>query len=225
MKHVIPFILVLGLSNMSCGKSKKEEPVNIEQENQNLGQEQSQSSQPDGVKIEVAVITTEYGDMVVEFFEEAAPKHVESFKLHTKNGYYDGTIFHRVIPGFMIQGGDPNTKGDNKASYGTGGHAAKYYGIGDEENNLSWNLPAEFSDISHNRGILSMARSTDPNSGGSQFFICAANAPHLNGQYTVFGQVVQGEQVIDQIVSLPRDARDNPNRRVAMKVRLEKRDK
>jgi len=125
----------------------------------------------------------------------------------------------------MIQGGDPNTKDDNKASYGTGGHAAKYYGIGDEENNLSWNLPAEFSDISHNRGILSMARSTDPNSGGSQFFICAANAPHLNGQYTVFGQVVQGEQVIDQIVSLPRDARDNPNRRVAMKVRLEKRDK
>jgi len=208
---------------MSCGKSKKEEPVNIEKENESL--EQSQASQSVGEKIEVAVITTEYGDMVVEFFEEAAPKHVESFKLHTKNGYYDGTIFHRVIPGFMIQGGDPNTKSDNNASYGTGGHAAKYFGIGSEENKASWNLPAEFNDISHNRGILSMARSTDPNSGGSQFFICAASAPHLNGQYTVFGQVVQGDQVIDQIVNLPRDARDNPNRRVAMKVRLEKRDK
>jgi peptidyl-prolyl cis-trans isomerase B (cyclophilin B) len=223
MKHVIPFILALGISNMSCGKSKKEEPVNIEKENENL--EQSQASEQDGEKIEVAVITTEYGDMVVEFFEEAAPKHVESFKLHTKNGYYDGTIFHRVIPGFMIQGGDPNTKSDNKASYGTGGHAAKYFGIGSEDNKASWNVPAEFNDISHNRGILSMARSTDPNSGGSQFFICAASAPHLNGQYTVFGQVVQGDQVIDQIVNLPRDARDNPNRRVAMKVRLEKRDK
>ena len=107
---------------MSCGKSKKEEPVNIEQESQNS--DQPQANQSDEPKREVAVITTEYGDMVVEFFEDSAPKHVESFKLHTKNGYYDGTIFHRVIPGFMIQGGDPNTKGDKKASYGTGGHAA-----------------------------------------------------------------------------------------------------
>ena len=125
----------------------------------------------------------------------------------------------------MIQGGDPNTKGDNKASYGTGGHAAKYYGIGNEDEPTSWNLPAEFNDINHVRGILSMARSNSPNSGGSQFFICAAPAPHLNGAYTVFGQVVQGDQVIEQIVNLPRDARDNPNRRVTMKVRLEKRSK
>ena len=222
MKNIIPIILALALSNMSCGKSKKEEPVNIEQENQDM--EETQANQSDGLKREVGVITTEYGDMVVEFFEDSAPKHVESFKLHAKNGYYDGTIFHRVIPGFMIQGGDPNTKGDKKASYGTGGHAAKYYGIGAEATPESWNLPAEFSDINHKRGILSMARSTDPNSGGSQFFICAADAPHLNGSYTVFGQVIQGEQVIDQIVSLPRDARDNPNRRVTMKVRLEKRN-
>ena len=223
MKHVIPLILALGLSNMSCGKSKKEEPVNKEQENQEMNQ--SEPIEQDEPKVDVAVITTEYGDMVVEFFEESAPKHVESFKLHAKNGYYDGTIFHRVIPGFMIQGGDPNTKGDNKASYGTGGHAAKYYGIGNEDEPTSWNLPAEFNDINHVRGILSMARSNSPNSGGSQFFICAAPAPHLNGAYTVFGQVVQGDQVIEQIVNLPRDARDNPNRRVTMKVRLEKRSK
>ena len=123
----------------------------------------------------------------------------------------------------MIQGGDPNTKGDNKSIYGTGGYAAKYYGIGDESESKSWNLPAEFSKISHKRGILSMARSTSPNSGGSQFFICAADAPHLDGQYTVFGQVIEGDSVIEQIVNLPRDSRDNPNKRVELKVKLEKR--
>ena len=219
---MIPIMLAIALINMSCGKSKKEEPVIIEQENQNV--EQSQARKTEEQKREFGVITTEYGDLIVDFFEDSAPKHVESFKLHAKNGFYDGTIFHRVIPGFMIQGGDPNTKGENKASYGTGGHAAKYYGIGNEDEPQTWSLPAEFNDISHKRGILSMARSSDPNSGGSQFFICAADAPHLNGSYTVFGQVIQGEQVIDQVVNLPRDARDNPNRRVTMKVRIEKRN-
>ena len=102
MKNIIPIILALALSNMSCGKSKKEEPVNIEQENQDL--KETQANHSDEPKREVGIITTEYGDMVVEFFEDSAPKHVESFKLHAKNGYYDGTIFHRVIPGFMIQG-------------------------------------------------------------------------------------------------------------------------
>ena len=217
MKYALPIIFALGLSNVSCGKSKKEEAVKSEEQDQNI--EQSDSN------VEVAIITTEFGDMVVEFFDNVAPKHVESFKLHTKNGYYDGTIFHRVIPGFMIQGGDPNSKDINKSNYGTGGHAAKYYGIGVESEPLTWNLPAEFNDINHKRGILSMARSNNPNSGGSQFFICAADAPHLNGQYTVFGQVIQGLRVIDQIVNLPRDSRDNPNNRVTMKVRLEKRNK
>ena len=193
MKNIIPIMLAIAFINMSCGKSKKEEPVTIEQENQNI--DQSQTNEPENQKREVGVITTEFGDLIVEFFENSAPKHVESFKLHAKNGFYDGTIFHRVIPGFMIQGGDPNTKGENKASYGTGGHAAKYYGIGNEDQPQTWNLPAEFNDISHKRGILSMARSSDPNSGGSQFFICAADAPHLDGQYTVFGQVIQGEQI------------------------------
>ena len=222
MKNIIPIMLAIALTNMSCGKSKKEEPVTIEQENQNI--DQPQANEPENQKREVGVITTEFGDLIVDFFEDSAPKHVESFKLHVKNGFYDGTIFHRVIPGFMIQGGDPNTKGENKASYGTGGHSAKYYGIGIEDQPQTWNLPAEFNDISHKRGILSMARSSDPNSGGSQFFICAADAPNLNGQYTVFGQVIQGEQIIDQIVNLPRDAGDNPNRRIIMKVKIEKRD-
>ena len=217
MRYALPMIFALGLFNVSCGKSKKEEVVKSEEQDQNI--EQSDSN------VEVAIITTEFGDMVVEFFDNVAPKHVESFKIHTKNGYYDGTIFHRVIPGFMIQGGDPNSKDINKSNYGTGGHAAKYYGIGVESDPLTWNLPEEFNDINHKRGILSMARSNNPNSGGSQFFICAADAPHLNGQYTVFGQVIQGLRVIDQIVNLPRDSRDNPNNRVTMKVRLEKRNK
>ena len=108
MKNIIPIILAIALTNMSCGKSKKEEPVTIEQENQNV--EQSQASKPEEQMKEVGVITTEYGDLIVDFFEDSAPKHVESFKLHAENGFYDGTIFHRVIPGFMIQGGDLKEK-------------------------------------------------------------------------------------------------------------------
>ena len=209
---------------MSCGKPKKEAQVNATTEQS--GQETKQPEQVDQDKQQkdVAIITTDFGDMVVEFFESVAPKHVESFKLHAQNGYYNGTLFHRVIPGFMIQGGDPNTKTDNKASYGTGGHAAKYFGVGNESEPNTWNIPAEFNDINHSRGILSMARANDPNSGGSQFFICAADAPHLNGKYTVFGQLIKGDQVLEQIVNLPRDARDNPTRRVEMSVRLDKID-
>ena len=128
-------------------------------------------------KKEVAIIDTEFGEMVIDFFEGNAPKHVESFKIHARNGYYDKTIFHRVIPGFMIQGGDPNTKGNNNASYGTGGHAAKYFGIGNNNDSSTWTLPAEFNNIKHKVGILSMARANNPNSGGSQFFICALQKP------------------------------------------------
>ena len=178
-----------------------------------------------GEKKEFAIITTHFGAMTVDFFDDSAPKHVESFKLHSKNGYYDGTIFHRVIPGFVIQGGDPNTKGDNKSSYGTGGNAAKYYGIGTENDPSTWNIPAEFNELKHKHGILSMARSNHPDSGGSQFFICAGNVPHLDGQYTVFGQVIDGNEVIDQIVNVPKDGNDNPLDRIEMKVRLEKRGK
>ena len=209
---------------MSCGKPKKEAQVNATTEQSAQETKQPEQVDQDKQQKDVAIITTDFGDMVVEFFEGVAPKHVESFKLHAQNGYYNGTLFHRVIPGFMIQGGDPNTKTDNKASYGTGGHAAKYFGVGNESEPNTWNIPAEFNDINHSRGILSMARANDPNSGGSQFFICAADAPHLNGKYTVFGQLIKGDQVLEQIVNLPRDARDNPTRRVEMSVRLDKID-
>ena len=170
---------------------------------------------------EIAVISTKFGDIKLEFFDEIAPKHVESFKLHAQNGYYDGTIFHRVIPGFMIQGGDPLSKSEDKSRHGTGGNAAKYFGIGDENSEPTWDLPAEFSATPHERGILSMARSQNPDSGGSQFFICVADARFLDNQYTVFGKVVSGMDVVDSIVNAPRDARDNPDERIEMKVKLE----
>ena len=170
---------------------------------------------------EIAVISTKFGDIKLEFFDDIAPKHVESFKLHAQNGYYDGTIFHRVIPGFMIQGGDPLSKSEDKSRHGTGGNAAKYFGIGDENSESTWDLPAEFSTTPHERGILSMARSQNPDSGGSQFFICVADARFLDNQYTVFGKVVSGMDVVDSIVNAPRDARDNPDDRIEMKVKLE----
>ena len=170
---------------------------------------------------DIAVISTKFGDIKLEFFDDIAPKHVESFKLHAQNGYYDGTTFHRVIPGFMIQGGDPLTKSEDKSRHGTGGNAAKFFGIGSEDSESTWDLPAEFSTTTHTRGILSMARSQNPDSGGSQFFICVADANFLDNQYTVFGKVISGMEVVDAIVSAPRDARDNPDDRIEMKVALE----
>ena len=209
MKYgLISLFLTIGVVTVSCEKTQKKELTKME------------TSQ-----IEVAIITTQFGDMVVEFFDNAAPKHVESFKAHAASGYYNGTTFHRIIPGFVIQGGDPNTKGEDTSTYGTGGHAGKYFGIGDESDSSTWNIPAEFNDVKHKHGILSMARSADPNSGGSQFFVVAGDVSHLDNQYTVFGHVVEGGEVIDQIVNLPRDVRDIPKQRIEMQVRLEKRDK
>lgn len=145
---------------------------------------------------EIAVIETNHGRITLRFFEDKAPNHVANFKKLAREGFYDGTKFHRVIPGFMIQGGDPNTKGDNRALYGTGGPAHR--------------IKAEFNDTRHVRGILSAARSADPNSAGSQFFLMVATAPHLDGQYSAYGEVVEGLEVMDAIVALQRDHRDCP---------------
>ncbi|MCU0580249.1 MAG: peptidylprolyl isomerase [Desulfobacterota bacterium] len=151
-----------------------------------------------------AAIETKFGKIELKFFPDVAPNHVNNFIDLAKKGFYDGTIFHRVIPGFMIQGGDPNTKDTNKSRHGLGGPG--------------YNVKAEFSSKPHKRGILSMARAQDPDSAGSQFFICVADAPFLNNQYTVFGEVTSGMDVVDKIVGQPRDPRDNPNERVEMKV-------
>ena len=169
---------------------------------------------------EVVVVSTRFGDMVLEFYPDVAPKHVESFKIHAQNGYFDGTTFHRVIPGFVIQGGDPNSRDDDKMNDGQGGHSAKYFGHGDESVTASWTLPAEFNDRPHVTGALSMARAQEDNSAGSQFFICAAPVHRLNNKYTVFGQVISGLEVIQNIVNLPRDSRDNPKEKVEMTVSL-----
>ena len=181
---------------------------------------------------DVAVITTSYGDMVIEFYPDVAPMHVESFITLAKEGYFDGTTFHRVIPGFVIQGGDPNSKDDDRMNDGTGGRAGKYFGIGRENDPSSWTIPAEFNDSLHIKGTLSMARSQNPNSGSSQFFICHAPTPQLNGKYTVFGQVIKGLDVIDTIVNVDRPNKanssyngpdgDNPFEKVEMTVKIVK---
>ncbi|MGI8890040.1 MAG: peptidylprolyl isomerase [Chthoniobacterales bacterium] len=139
---------------------------------------------------EVAVLKTSAGEMVVEFWPDVAPKTVENFKKLVKDGFYDGTAFHRIIKGFMIQGGDPNTKDLTKeSSYGTGGPGYK--------------VQAEFNDRPHVRGVISMARSADPNSAGSQFFICLGTASSLDRQYTAFGKLIKGLDVLDTIGATP----------------------
>jgi peptidyl-prolyl cis-trans isomerase B (cyclophilin B) len=158
-------------------------------------------------KVPQAIIETKFGSMEIRFFPDKAPKHVENFMKLAKAGFYDKTIFHRVIPGFMIQGGDPITKDEkDKSKYGTGDPGYK--------------VKAEFNDRPHLRGAVSMARSSDPDSAGSQFFIVVKDTPHLNGKYTVFGEVVKGIEVADKIVSQPRDARDNPLERIEMTVKI-----
>ena len=153
-----------------------------------------------------AVIDTKFGKIELKFFPELAPNHVNNFIDLAKNGFYDGTTFHRVIPGFMIQGGDPNTKDPDRKKHGMGGPG--------------YAVKAEFNQTPHKRGILSMARSSDPDSAGSQFFICVGDAPFLDRQYTAFGQVTSGMDVADKIVSQPRDKQDNPLERVEIKVQL-----
>ena len=155
-----------------------------------------------------AVIETKFGEIEIELLSDKAPGHVKNFLDLARKGFYDGSTFHRVIPGFMIQGGDPNTK-DAKASravHGTGGPG--------------YTIKAEFNDTSHARGVVSMARSQDPNSAGSQFFVCVADSRFLDRQYTAFGRVVRGMEVADKIVNSPRDPRDNPNERIEMKLRV-----
>ena len=155
---------------------------------------------------EIAVIETKFGKIEVQFFKDKAPGHVKNFKDLARKGFYDGTIFHRVIPGFMIQGGDPNTKSDDRSIHGMGGPG--------------YSIKAEFNDTPHKRGILSMARSQDPNSAGSQFYIVVKDSAFLDGQYTAFGKVLSGMTVADQIVNAPRDSKDNPNERIEMKVKV-----
>ena len=172
---------------------------------------------------EVAVISTNYGDMVVEFYPDVAPMHVESFVALANEQYFDATTFHRVIPDFVIQGGDPNSKLENRSLHGTGGRAGKFFGIGDENDSSTWLIPQEFNSIPHEKGILSMARTNDPNSASSQFFVCHGDPSFLDNNYTVFGKVIQGLEVIDSIANVEKDMNDNPLEKIEMTVKMAKR--
>jgi cyclophilin family peptidyl-prolyl cis-trans isomerase len=151
----------------------------------------------------VVELKTDAGDIHIRFFPDVAPNHVKNFIDLSKKGSYTGTKFHRIIPGFMIQGGDPNTISGDPSTWGMGGSGS--------------NLRAEFNPIAHKRGIVSMARSNDPNSARSQFFIVVADSNFLDNQYTVFGQVTKGMDVADKIVNAPRGANDRPNKPIAIK--------
>jgi peptidyl-prolyl cis-trans isomerase B (cyclophilin B) len=179
-------ILTLGLCGLSACSEKKSEgsaetKAPAEKAPEIPGVESNGSM--------AVLVIKDFGEIRIEFLPEVAPNHVENFKKLARDGFYNGTRFHRVIPGFMIQGGDPNTKNDNPRDDGMGGPG--------------YNIDAEFSDLPHVRGVVSMARSQDINSGGSQFFIVSKDASHLDGQYTIFGKVVSGMDVVDQISQKP----------------------
>ena len=149
-----------------------------------------------------AIIKTSFGNIKFSLTPDIAPETVRNFSQLAKSGFYNGILFHRIIPGFMIQGGDPNTKNPDKSTWGQGGPG--------------YNLKAEFNSRSHLRGIVSMARAADPDSAGSQFFIVTSDSTFLDRQYTVFGEVVEGMEVADKIVNLPRDGNDCPKQEAKM---------
>src|SRR5213078_2472606 len=169
MKSILPIFLATAVAT-TCAFAEEKEPVNASNE--------------------VAVIKTSEGDMVVQFWNDAAPSTIENFKKLARSGFYDGTIFHRIVRGFTIQGGDPNSKDPAKeSSYGEGGPG--------------YQIKAEFNDRSHERGVISMARSSDPDSAGSQFFICLASVPRLDHQYTTFGKLIEGDEILRKIGDTP----------------------
>jgi peptidyl-prolyl cis-trans isomerase B (cyclophilin B) len=185
--------LVLGLMVAQAEDSKKETATTAGKSSENNAMNNN----------EVAVIKTTEGEMVVEFWSDVAPKTVENFKTLAKKGFYDGTCFHRVIKGFMIQGGDPLTKDASKEDkWGTGGPG--------------YQIKAEFNDRHHDRGVLSMARSSNPDSAGSQFFICHGSPRNLDHQYTAFGKLIKGDDVLEKIATTPTHPPDRPNKRIVI---------
>lgn len=185
-----PILILLTSAYMvSCAPSNGMAPAPVEPA-------ATTSNMEEELKGKIAIIETNLGTIKFQFLEDKAPGHVKNFVDLAKKGFYDGTRFHRVIPGFMIQGGDPNSKSGDRTRMGTGDPGYK--------------IKAEFNDTKHERGIVSMARSQDPDSAGCQFFICHGKAEFLDGKYTAFGKVVEGLDVVDKIVNLAKDERDNP---------------
>ena len=184
--------MLLGLS-VGCGQSAavNDQPSDKKEETK------KETTPVNPNTSEVAVISTTAGDMVIEFWPDVAPNTVSNFIKLAKSGFYDGTAFHRVIKGFMIQGGDPLTKDENKkGAWGTGDPGYK--------------IKAEFNKNSHVRGVISMARSQSPDSAGSQFFICHGDPKFLDGQYTAFGKLIKGDDVLEKIATTPTRPGDQP---------------
>ncbi len=230
MRHfMILFAVILSVTWVSCSKKKTEEkniekaktetstsaqqvkrPLSAAEIQEKIAAVRAQPAEPVQPG-EVAVIETSMGEIVFKFFPDVAPNHCANFKKLANSGFYDGITFHRVIPNFMIQTGDILTADADPSNDGTG--------------MPGYSINAEFSNISHKRGIVSMARRQDPNSAGSQFFICVADAPWLDGKYSVFGQVIRGMDVADKIVAVPRDKKDRPLKDVIVyKIRVVKQD-
>src|SRR5260370_12054787 len=192
--------LALGLTMAEADEPKKDSKKETKKEEIKTESKEGQKTVSNN---EVAVIKTTEGEMVVEFWPDVAPKTVENFKTLAKKGFYDGTCFHRVIKDFMIQGGDPKTKDlTQESSWGTGDPGYK--------------IKAEFSDRPHVRGGLSMARSQDPDSAGSQFFICHGNPRFLDRQYTAFGKLIKGDDVLEKIATTPTHPQDRPDKRMGV---------
>jgi len=202
MKTVMPFCalsLALGLITAQA------QPANNQTTTEPKSDKKSEAKQEKSAvnTKEVAVIKTTEGEMVIEFWTDVAPKTVENFKTLAKKGFYDGTCFHRVIKDFMIQGGDPLTKDPKMESR---------WGTGDP----GYKVKAEFNERHHDRGVISMARSQDPDSAGSQFFICSGNPRFLDRQYTAFGKLIKGEDVLEKIATTPTHPQDRPNKRMGV---------
>jgi peptidyl-prolyl cis-trans isomerase B (cyclophilin B) len=188
MKSILlPLLLSLTVGLVSgCAKSPKTESASST-DTKPAPETKDQTKETKSVNTnEVAVIKTAMGEMVIEFWPDVAPNTVENFKKLARKGFYDGTAFHRIVKGFMIQGGDPLTKDPAQEAR---------WGMGDP----GYKINAEFNDHPHVRGVISMARSQDPNSAGSQFFICLADAPFLNGKYTAFGKLTKGDDVLGKL--------------------------
>ncbi len=202
MKLVLPlcaFSVALGLITAQAQEANKQTTTEAKPVTKSAAKD---DKSPMNTK-EVAVIRTTEGEMVIEFWPDVAPKTVENFKTLAKKGFYDGTCFHRVIKGFMIQGGDPLTKDPSKeARWGTGDPGYK--------------VKAEFNSRNHERGVISMARSNDPDSAGSQFFICHGAPSFLDGKYTAFGKLIKGDDVLEKIATTPTHPQDRPDKRMAV---------
>jgi peptidyl-prolyl cis-trans isomerase B (cyclophilin B) len=202
MKHLLTFFLIsiMAFTVVNCSSSKENES-----EGEKMTDDQQQTVERPKYQISVKHGDKPLGTITLETYPDVAPKHAHNFDSLVTIGFYDGTAFHRVIPGFMIQGGDPNSKDKPKDQWGFGDPSQT-------------KVPAEFSDLKHERGILSAARSNDPNSATSQFFIMVDYSRHLDGKYSIFGKVLDGMDVVDAIVSVPRDGRDSPNEKVEMTI-------